>query len=85
LDLDRYLLQRAYPERELTLDSSSNRALAGCDSFGFCQLPLDSPQSACELAHVSLRGADAAIKGIIGSPRRVLGLVGVLPGPLGLQ
>jgi hypothetical protein len=84
-DLVRFLLQRAHPDPELTLCSSSDRALAGCESFGSCQLPLDAPQSARELARVSFRGADAAIKRVSRTTRRVLGLVALLPGRLGLQ
>jgi hypothetical protein len=85
LDLVRFLLQRAQPDPELTLGSASERALAGCDSLGFYQLPLDASQSARELARVPFRGDDATIKRVSWTPRRVLGLVALLPGPLGLQ
>jgi hypothetical protein len=62
LDLDGSLLERAHPRRELTLGSSSRRPLAGCDSVGFRQLPLDAPQSARELEGVMFGRGDASIQ-----------------------
>jgi hypothetical protein len=78
------LLQRAHARPQLTLGSSSHRALAGRDSFGFGQLSLDAPQAAGELARVLFGAANAAIQRVSLPPQRVLGLGG-LPSSLGFQ